>query len=280
MPEMDFKVDGSLCVSCGACVKDCPASVLELSPGAAPSVCAGSEGDCIACQHCLAVCPVGAISIFGVKPADLPPLKDSSLPSLKQLSALLRGRRSVRQYRKENVKPELIDELLACAANAPTGCNHMALTFTVVDDKDLMESLLERTVEALLKASSEGRVSDSLGFLSAGAKAYAERGEDVIFRGAPHLLIVSAEPDALCAGEDVAIALSYFELLAQRAGLGAVWCGYLKYILDSLPELRELYGVPQGVALYAMLFGYPASTLRYARGVKREAFSKVKRLRA
>ena len=45
----------------------------------------------------------------------------------------------------------------------------------------------------------------------------------MIFRGAPHLLVVSASPESVCPAEDVNLALAYFELMAQSAGLGTVW---------------------------------------------------------
>ena len=61
---------------------------------------------------------------------------------------------------------------------------------------------------------------------------------DIIFRGAPHALIVSAPPDAPCPAEDVVLALATFDLLAQSARLGTVWWGLLKMVLEVLPAFR------------------------------------------
>ena len=58
---IDFKVDESLCVSCGACVKDCLHQALRMDTYPVMV----DEGHCIRCQHCLAVCPTGAVSIMG-----------------------------------------------------------------------------------------------------------------------------------------------------------------------------------------------------------------------
>lgn len=66
--------------------------------------------------------------------------------------------------------------------------------------------------------------------------------------------------DAPCREQDSLIYLSYFELMAQSAGLGTVWCGLLYWCLRLvLPELLPRLGIPETHELgYAMLFGSPA----------------------
>ena len=94
------------------------------------------------------------------------------------------------------------------------------------------------------------------------------------FAGA-HLLIVSASPQSPCATEDVPIALSYFELLAQCAELGTLWCGLLKLAFLAVPELKTLVDLPPDHHFYAMLFGHPA--IHYARTVQRDNVATIKR---
>lgn len=77
MRDLLFKVDETLCVGCGACVDDCLNQVLVLG-GSVPQ--AANARNCIGCQHCLAVCPTGAISIFGVSPDSALPLNEKSFP--------------------------------------------------------------------------------------------------------------------------------------------------------------------------------------------------------
>jgi nitroreductase len=109
------------------------------------------------------------------------------------------------------------------------------------------------------------------------AVVFAERGVDMIFRGAPHALIVSAPVDAPCPREDVALALAYFELLAYSAGLGTVWWGMLKMVLETLPELKSLFGLAPGEVYHGMLFGAPA--VRYPRTVQRDDAARVVHIR-
>ena len=197
-------------------------------------------------------------------------------PRPEQMTHLIRGRRSVRRYRDENVEPALIAGLLGTVANGPTGVNNRSLTFTVVDDKENLNRLREKVMRALVEAARAGRIPARLAYVERAISAYVEHGADVIFRGAPHVLIVSAPPQSPCATEDVPIALAYFELLAQSAGLGTVWCGLLKLAFESVPEMKTLVDLPAGHHYYAMLFGYPA--IHFARTVQRDNAATIKRV--
>jgi len=273
MADLQFSVDATKCISCNQCVKDCPCGVIQNPDGKIPFVTAESTLNCIACQHCLAVCPTGALSIFGVKPEECLTLDDDFLPTLTQQSLLLRGRRTVRQFEQTNVESGIIRDLLATVANCPTGCNDQSLTFTVIDEIAVMHRLRERIAELLELELKAGRL-DPASFLAAGLQNYRKNGIDDFFRGAPHALIVSAGPTATCPVEDVNIALSYFELLANTAKLGTLWCGMLKFALETLPELKKALQLDGQQYFYPVLFGTPV--VRYHRTVKRDHAAKIR----
>lgn len=272
---LNFHVQEDRCTHCGQCVADCPTQIIEMDGKKLPFVSSEKEPNCLECQHCLAICPTAAISVFGLNPDDSLPVAPDLWPRLDQMTSLLRGRRSVRHYRDENVDAQLIDRLLATVANSPTGVNFRSLTFTVVDDKNQLRVLREKLMKALMKASAEHRIPERFSYLERAISAYAEDNADIIFRSAPHVLIVSAQPQAPCANEDVAIALAYFELIAQSAGLGTVWCGFLKLALEVIPELKPLVGLAPGQHFYTMLFGHPA--IHYARTVQRQGGTTIRR---
>ena len=93
---------------------------------------------------------------------------------------------------------------------------------------------------------------------------WADSKQDIIFRGAPHALIVASLPEAGTGEEDALIALSYFELYAQSLALGTLWNGLLTWaIKDFAPCLQGALRLPENaVTRYAMVFGYPGLTYR------------------
>jgi hypothetical protein len=134
--------------------------------------------------------------------------------------------------------------------------------------------LREKVIKALEAKQKSGVVLNA--FMSNAVALYRKDEGDLLFRGAPHLLIVSPGEKAGCGHEDAALALAYFELLAQSANLGTTWCGVIKFAADMIPEIRTLLGLAPDAYFYAMMFGKPAVT--YARTVQRDSAARVRRI--
>jgi nitroreductase/NAD-dependent dihydropyrimidine dehydrogenase PreA subunit len=263
---LQLQIDQENCIQCGECAEDCPNDVISLDAGY-PVVIADREERCIACQHCFAVCPTGALSIFGLDPQDSSSL-DNALPSPQQLATLMKGRRSVRQYLDEPVATSTIAELIDVVANGPTGVNNRQLLFTVVENQRAMTTLRKDTVEGIRKVVEQDGLPEGLEFFSGIVEA-ADAGKDILFRNAPHLLIVSSPADGPSPEQDCLIALTYFELLAATSGLGTVWNGLCRWALTKIvPELLGQLKIPEDHAIgYMMSFGKPA--VEYHRTVQR-----------
>ena len=263
---LDFVIDESRCIQCGECAADCPVRIIDLSQGL-PRISEQRQGLCIGCQHCLAVCPTAALSILGVDPDGCEAVQP---PSPDGLENLIKSRRSVRRYRPEAVERSVLDRLMEVAAYAPTGKNERKVRFTLVDDPAVMERIRLLTMEGIRRAVEEDSLPDGMEFFAKFLTAW-DQGRDIIFRGAPHMLIVSSPKEATSGEADPFIALSYFELMADSLGLGTVWCGYARWALQSVvPELGRRLGIPSDHrSMYAVMFGRP--DVRYARAVRREA---------
>ena len=259
---MELKIDEN-CTGCGACVADCPVGVLDLSDGR-PTVRADKSDRCMDCRHCLAVCPVGALTLNGVSAEDCIPMEKLPLPSAEQMRGLLMARRSVRRFAPEDLSRERIAELLEALKCVPTGCNARNLTFRVVASRSRLDELRSRMVELLL-----AREAELPEFLKAPVAAVRkDPGLDPFFRHAPHLLIVQGDPKTGVTPQvDCDAACAYFDLLAQGSGWGVTWCGFLHIIIDAVPEVADVFGIPRSTPFYAMMFGVPA--VRYARTVRR-----------
>lgn len=272
---LEFSIDQEKCIQCGECAADCPRSIIELEPEL-PRIVPGKEEDCIRCQHCLAICPTEALSILGTTPEDCLPL-DGNLPSPEHMETLVRGRRSTRRYKRENVDPETVNWLMDMLAHAPTGVNNRQLLFTLVDNVDTMDDIRKQALEGIRRKVQAGALPERYAAFEQFVAAW-DNGIDIPFRGAPHMLIVSSPESSPCPEADPFIALSYFELCGATRNIGTVWCGLGKYALfDIVPELGRTLGVPEDhKSVYVMLFGNPA--LEYHRTVKREnnAVNRVK----
>lgn len=262
---ISFRIEKSRCVQCGECAADCPVSIIDMDEGW-PRIPEHKESYCIRCQHCLAVCPTAAVSVLGKDP-DLS--QSVEMPEADAMERLCKGRRSVRRYRRDAVSARIVDRLLDVAGHAPTGKNERRLRFTLIDDPLAMDAVRARTYAGIRRAVAASALPSGMEFFAKLLEAY-EQGRDVIFRDAPHMLLVSAPKDGASPEADPFIALGTFELMAQTLGVGTLWCGFARMaVRDVVPEMRLVLGIPEDYdCMYAMLFGYPA--VRYARAVQRD----------
>ena len=263
---LDFIVDEQKCTKCGLCVADCPARIIAMQDDY-PLIAPEKEAACYKCQHCFAICPTAAVSILGLNPEDSRPLA-GNYPDPDQVETLIKGRRSVRRYKDENLEPVLLQHLLEVAWHAPNGVNSRQVRFTVVDDREKLAKLRDEVMAGLGRLVRDNALPEGMGFYADFVRVWEEKGLDIIFRGAPHLLVATVPKHVPSPLPDCLIALSYFELYAQANGVGTVWNGLAKWAInDLLPDTRQLLGIPEDHLVgYVMAFGLPA--VRYARTVQ------------
>ena len=265
--DLHFTIDQERCIQCDACIDDCPFHIIVMSPDY-PALNPTRVHHCIRCQHCLAICPTGALSILGRNPDDSLPLPET-LPNSAQMTALIKGRRSMRRFLPEPLPPGVIDTMIATVANGPTGKNNRQCLFTVIDDPASMEVFRNETLEGLRRAVAAKRLGEGLGYFRHVVTAW-DQGRDIIFRQAPHLLMLSVPPTVSTPDADMIIAMSYFELLAASMGIGTLWNAMIRWALSTIDvDLYQRLGIPDDhVKGYALLFGRPA--VHYHRTVQRD----------
>lgn len=124
-------------------------------------------------------------------------------------------RRSVRKFKQEQIKDEELDLILKAGVYAPSGMNKQSWQFTVVQNKEKIESLAKVVREAL------GR--------DAGYNFYAP----------PTLIMLSNDKENTNGLADCSCALENIFLMANSLGIGSCWINQLKTICDE-KEVREL----------------------------------------
>ena len=268
----NFQVDTEKCIGCGLCEKVCPGGILHLN---ADRKCEMDEIDsfgwngCWNCEHCLAVCPWGAISIFSKRPEDsIPTVKPETATPV--MDALIMNRHSCRRFLKKDVPGETIDAMLQRIGNAPNGGNKQQVEFTLIDDQTQMDRF-----RALAYAEMDRLAENGVYPAGFDKPSYEDmkRWEktvrpDMLFCGAPYLLIPHAPLGRGEPVEDVNIAAAYFELLCASRGLGCVMMTFPKDALKNMPTIRAMLQIPEDHYVGVMLgFGWPE--IRYARGTQR-----------
>jgi nitroreductase/NAD-dependent dihydropyrimidine dehydrogenase PreA subunit len=280
-------IDRESCSVCGVCVEACPVGVLSKGP-------TGIEVDntvgfgCIACAHCMMVCPSESIAVAGrdLKPEDVEALPTGSLrASPEQLEALFRSRRSIRKFKTEAVPNDMLDRVISAATTAPMGIPPWEVGIVAFRDQAKVRELAVDTArgwEMMLKFMDRGlmrffmrlfmkRESHErfVKFVIPLGREIVEgkaQGMDRVLYDAPAALLFSHSPHADSA--DAVIACTYAMVEAEALGLGTCMIGCLPPVLARRKDLLKKFGVPEGQKpAIVLILGYSAEGFR--RGVRR-----------
>jgi len=259
-------IDLDKCTGCGTCEKDCFSRNIFVKDGKAQL----ASEFCIRCGHCVAVCPSFAVAITEYDMADVAPVAPLSFSS-EELLALIKSRRSIRQYQDRPLELELIKQIIEAGRYTPTASNRQELTFIVID-KELQE-FRAMVVENLTELGRAMLAAEAVPELM---RNYAKRWlaiektfnedptqKDALFLGAP-LVILLAGDHAVDAG----LAASNMELVACANKLGVLYSGFITRGATG-EKIKTAVGIPEDKeVLIALLIGYP--DVKYQRTAPRK----------
>jgi len=214
-------VDQEKCKRDGICTEVCPAGIIEfIDKDAYPTLVDGGDKLCIRCGHCVAVCPHSAMSHAIMKPEECQSVNEDWLFGPEQVEHFLRYRRSIRNYKKEQVEREVLTKLINIARFAPSGHNLQPVKWLVIYERDEVQRMAGFVIDwmrHLIKEDSPLVAAMHLNLVV----SFWEGGNDPICRNAPHVIVTHAHKDDGTAPTACTIALTYLELAASFFDLRA-----------------------------------------------------------
>lgn len=150
------------------------------------------------------------------------------------------GRRSIRDFLDQRIPRELLEQVVACGYQAPSGHNMQTWKFTVIRDREE----IKRLKEVALAVAKRNK-----------AFSYGFNWPDALILISNDRRNPNGIQDSSCAAQNIMLA-------AHSYGLGSVWINVLRTISDE-PEIREIltsYGIPETHNVWATIaLGYPAN---------------------
>lgn len=172
---------------------------------------------------------------------------------MNQIMETIKNRRSIRKYKEEQITNDELAFILEAAVYAPSGHNDQPWHFTVIQNKEFLNQLNEKS--KVLMASAE---TDWIAKMGQNERYH-------VFHNAPTVILVSGEESsnkelAYCPMGDVSAAVQNMLLAAHSIGVASCWIGLTSFVFEVQEEVEKL-NLPKGFKpIFAVALGYSAIT--------------------
>jgi nitroreductase len=258
------------------------------------AVVTGAES--LGCDHCAAACPTEAIRVAAVDPslADFATFSPDRrwLPhgrfDTAALVNLMGSRRSCRNFKNLPVDANLLEDLVKVGVTAPSGSNCQPWTFTLLTRRETVLELghrvggffrktnrlaakgwLRALLRALGKPELETYYRQHYDTIREGLDQW-DRGErDLLFHGAPAVIVVAADNGASCPAEDALLATGNILLAAHTMGLGTCLIGFAIEAMRRERSILQWLNISDHETPHAVIaLGWPDETYQRVAGRK------------
>lgn len=161
---------------------------------------------------------------------------------------IIRARRTTRAFKTdEQIKENVLNEILEAGVWAPTGHNLQPWFFTAVQNRELIIKLSTLAKEA--GKTSKDTITQKM----------CNNVMLDLFYGAPTIIIVSHHKDALTPVEDVSAATQNMLLAAESLDIASCWNGIVRLFFSQITESeKKEFGIPEDFIPYNVIaLGYP-----------------------
>lgn len=166
-------------------------------------------------------------------------------------------RRSIRNYKKDQISKNDLTIILRAGSYAPNGMGTQNWKFTVIQSPETMQKVNESIRQSILSIPIVAETHPYIVSLIEKAK---DSNANFLYN-APTFVIVSHLKDDGNAMPDSALAMGYMMLAAHSLGIGSCWINQLPG-MTNLPSIRQLLtelDIPENHIVYSSaVFGYSA----------------------
>lgn len=163
---------------------------------------------------------------------------------------VIRARRSIRAFRDDQIRPEELDAIVEAGLYAPSASNKQNVHFTVVQKKEMVETISKWIVEEVEQSKIDYLMK------------IVERSGGRIFRNAPTVIILSSEEKDRFSIVNAAAATENMLIAAESMGIGSCWIGMVAVLAGSsnIEKYRKALMLPDGyIPQNGITLGYKAS---------------------
>jgi len=170
---------------------------------------------------------------------------------MKDFQALLRKRRSIREFQDRKVPPELVREIIRETCLAPSAMNGQPWRFSIVSNRE--------TIKRLSDESKRNLLMDLENDPSSPLQRYGDILRDPsfnVFYNAPCVVYICGPSTLGSLDADCSLAACYFMFAAAARNLGTCWIGLGAHLRD--PALLKDLGITGDLQIVApIILGYP-----------------------
>lgn len=166
---------------------------------------------------------------------------------MRDVLEVIKSRRSVRNFKPDQIDQETLDKIIEAGIYAPSACNDQSWHFTVIQNPELLEHINNIVGQDMLKSNDEW------------IRKMASNPNFRVTYNAPTLIIVSNKKDGIGWQANCSAAIQNMLLAAESLEVGSVWLGLVRFLF-ARPEEVEKLGIPEGYEpYYGISFGYKSN---------------------
>jgi len=163
---------------------------------------------------------------------------------------LIKERRTLRDFSKKEISRDIINEIIECGNNAPTGANAQPFRFVVIKNTEEITTLARKS-----KAVYSNWIDSAPEILKNARKIFDEKYEDSMLYNAPLVIFIIGKKIVSYDKDCPMVALNMMTA-AYSLGIGSCWSAFGSFGVDS--EFKEKMKMEEDEVIFGpILFGYP-----------------------